>query len=39
MLDSLVEAGILLKRDEPDYQYKWNNDWSVRGDGQNHATG
>lgn len=24
VLDSLVESGFLLKRDEPDYQYKWS---------------
>lgn len=24
MLDDLVEIGCLLKRDEPDFQYKWN---------------
>ena len=24
MLDQLVEAGILEKRDEPDFQFRWN---------------
>ena len=24
MLDQLVEAGVLEKRDEPDFQYRWN---------------
>jgi hypothetical protein len=26
-LDQLVAIGILLKRDEPDFQYRWNNDF------------
>jgi len=24
ILDELVEAGVLEKRDEPDFQYRWN---------------
>jgi hypothetical protein len=27
ILDSMVVAGILLKRDEPDYQFRWNSEF------------
>jgi uncharacterized protein YaiE (UPF0345 family) len=26
-LDALVDAGVLMKRDEPDFQYRWNPDF------------
>jgi len=29
ILDTLVETGFLLKRDEPDFQYKWNNTYEI----------
>lgn len=28
-LDDLVKIGVLLKRDEPDFQYKWNQCYEV----------
>ena len=30
MLDSLVEIGLLEKRDEPDFQYRWAVDCAAR---------
>ena len=32
-LDQLSCLGILLKREQPDLQYKWNNDFSITPDG------
>ena len=29
ILDALVLAGALLYRDEPDYQYRWNPDFTA----------
>jgi hypothetical protein len=33
MLDTLAEAHVLEKRDEPDFQYRWNENFKNNSDG------